>query len=259
MEERGRRRVSGVDRVFQLLDHLTEREGAARPIDIARAIGAPSSTVYEIVEQLVAREVLRRDETGAVGLGPKLMHYGLAYRHATPLFEVAHREMRRLAAETGESVQICGRDGDMMVVLAMAEGAGHFRVTSHVGTRIPLNWTASGRLLVGHLPEEERRRLFARAARPSPTGRAETDPTVLSGAAAAALAERISIQLSESDYAVACIAAPVVAPSGACLLTISIVLPEAKAGREAARWSSRVREAAAAIERAMGWAAALRA
>ena len=47
-----------------------------------------------------------------------------------------------------------------MVVLQMAEGPGHFRVTSRVGSRVPLNWTASGRLLVGHLPDDERIAFF---------------------------------------------------------------------------------------------------
>lgn len=250
-----RRRVSGVDRMFQLLDHLTAAGKPARPLDLARAVGAPTSTVYEVIDDMLARGVLARFEGGLVGLGPKLMHYGLAYRHATPLIDVSSREARRLSAELGEAVQICGRDGDMMVVLAMADGTGPFRVTSHVGTRIPLNWTASGRLLVGHLPEPERLVLFRRAARPSPTGRALTNPAVLSAAAARALAERLSIQLSESDYAVACVAAPVIDRSGECVVTVSIVLPESRADSQAERWTACVRRSAETVERAMGWRA----
>src|SRR3546814_20246676 len=83
--------------------------------------------------------------------------------------------MLRLSAETGESVQICVRDDDMMVVLAMVDGPGPYRVTSHVGTRVPLNWTASGRLLTGHMDDAVRLALSARGARPSPTARAATE------------------------------------------------------------------------------------
>ncbi|MGO7638892.1 IclR family transcriptional regulator C-terminal domain-containing protein, partial [Rhizobium leguminosarum] len=75
-------------------------------------------------------------------------------------------------------------------VLAMADGPSHFQVSSRVGTRVPLNWTASGRMLVGHLAEEERIELFKRCARSSPTGRAEIDPGTLSEAAGKAFESR---------------------------------------------------------------------
>jgi DNA-binding IclR family transcriptional regulator len=248
-----RRRVSGIDRAFQILDHLMERGTAARALDIARRIGAPTSTVYEIIDDLASRRVLTRDADGLVALGPRLLHYGLAYRQATPFLAVAQREMQRLSAEIGESVQICGRDDDMMVVLAMADGPGPFRVTSHVGTRVPLNWTASGRLLTGHLPDADRIALYKRGARPSPTGRAETDASRLAHASRQALEEGLSIQLSESDYAVACIAAPIVDPSGDCPATISVVLSELRAQAAPERYSESVKTAARAIEAALGW------
>jgi DNA-binding IclR family transcriptional regulator len=57
--------------------------------------------------------------------------------------------MHELTLSSRETVQICGRDDDHMVVLAMED---HFQATSSVGTRSPLNRTASGGMLVGHLP-----------------------------------------------------------------------------------------------------------
>jgi len=50
----------------------------------------------------------------------------------------AIREMHSLCREVNETIQICGRDGDYMIVLAMAEPAGHFRVTSRIGIRVSL-------------------------------------------------------------------------------------------------------------------------
>jgi len=118
---------------------------------------------------------------------------------------------------------------------------------------VPLNWTASGRLLVGHLPEEERIELFKRCARTSPTGRAEVDAGVLSAAAGKAFEERLSIQVAESDYAVACIASPVVDRDGQCVATISIVLPEQKVVSDGQHYGEQVRAAAERIEKLMGW------
>jgi DNA-binding IclR family transcriptional regulator len=248
-----RSRVSGIDRALQVFDYLQEVASPVGAYAIAKAIGAPLSTVYVIIDDLVAKNLLQRRNDGSVWLGPRLYHYGLAYARSLDFLDVATHEMHELCREVGETVQICGRDGDHMVVLAMAEGPGHFRVTSRVGTRVPLNWTASGRLLVGHLPEKERLSIFRRAARGSPTGRAETDPAALSAAAASALAARLSVQINESDFSVACVASPVQEPAGACAATISIVLPEHKVAQERERYTSAVRAAADRIETTLGW------
>ncbi|MDN2566514.1 IclR family transcriptional regulator [Aquibium sp. A9E412] len=250
---RRRSRVSGIDRVMQILDELQERGAAATAYDLARAIDAPLSTIYTIVDDMVDKSLLTRDADGAVWFGPRLYHYGLAYERSVDMLTIAKQKMAELNRTTGETVQICGRDGDYMVVLAMAEGNDHFQVTSRVGSRVPLNWTASGRLLVGHLPDAERCAIFAHGARVSPTGRADVDPASLSAQAARALREGVCVQAGESDYSVACIAAPIVDAAGACVATISIVLPEFKVQEDRARYFKAVREAAAEIEERVGW------
>lgn len=248
-----RSRVSGIDRAVQILDHLQQEGRALTAYEIARALGAPLSTVYAIVEDLLDKSLLARAGDGGVWLGPRLYHYGLAYARDLQVINVATHEMHVLSREVGETVQICGRDGDMMVVEAMAEGPGHFVITSRVGTRVPLNWTASGRLLVAGLDEAERAALFRRGAKASPTGRAVTDPATLLAQSHDALTAGVSIQAGESDYAVACIAAPVLDEAGACPITVSIVLPEFRVNEEHANFVEAVKAAARRIEEKLGW------
>jgi len=248
-----RSRVSGIDRALQIIDYLYETGGPAGSYAIAKALKAPLSTIYVIVDDLVEKNMLMRQPDGSLWLGARLYHYGLAYARSLDFISVATHEMHDLCREAGETVQLCGRDGDHMLVLAMADGPSHFQVASRIGTRVPLNWTASGRLLAGHLPQEERIELFRRCAKSSPTGRAEMDPEVLASSAGAAFQSRLSIQAGESDYAVACIASPICDQDGQCVATISIVLPEQKAFSDESRYTAHVRESAERIEKVMGW------
>ncbi|MGN6100304.1 MAG: IclR family transcriptional regulator [Devosia sp.] len=248
-----RSRVSGIDRALQIIDHLLETGAPAGPYAIAKAIGAPVSTAYAIIDELTEKNLLSRRADGTVWLGARLHSYGLAYARSLDFLDAAGTEMQALCREVNETVQICGRDGDHMVVLAMAEGSGHFRVSSRVGTRVPLNWTASGRLLVGHLPEAERLEIFRRCARVSPTGRAQTDPAILAEEARATLADRLSVQIGASDFWIACVAAPIRGRDGTPLATISIVVPEQKlADGNRARFEAAVQAAAERVERALG-------
>ncbi|HEV3422576.1 MAG TPA: IclR family transcriptional regulator [Paraburkholderia sp.] len=248
-----RTRTSAIERAVQILDALQEANRPATAYEVARMVGAPLSTVYSIINDLVEKNLLARRLDGAIWLGSRLYGYGLTYASSLDYLAVANEEMQRLSAEVEETVQVCGLEEGMMVVLQMAEGPGHFRVTSRVGSRVPLNWTASGRLLVGHLPDAERIAFFTRHAQPSPTGRAETRPEVLAQIAREALETRLSIQIGESDASVACLAAPVLDNTGTCVFTISIVMPEAKAVLGTERYARAVQSVAARIEARLGW------
>jgi DNA-binding IclR family transcriptional regulator len=248
-----RTRTSAIERAVQILDALQQANRPATAYEVARMVGAPLSTVYSIINDLVEKNLLARRMDGTIWLGSRLYGYGLTYASSLDYLAVAHEEMQRLSAEVEETVQVCGLEDGMMVVQQMAEGPGHFRVTSRVGSRVPLNWTASGRLLVGHLPDAERVAFFAQHAQSSPTGRAETRPTVLAQIAREALEARLSIQIGESDASVACLAAPVLDNTGACVFTISIVMPEAKAALGTERFAQAVQAVAARIEARLGW------
>ena len=256
MAQASRTRTSGIDRAIQVMDILTERRTAMSAYELAKSVGAPVSTIYRIVDDLVDRDMLSRTEGRRIWLGPRLMRYGLVYRSRLDLFAEAKAEMQSLSKRTGETVQVCARDDDMMVVIAMAVGEGHFRVTSDVGTRVPLNWTASGRLLVGHLPDAERRAVFARCARPSETGIAETDPDALARESREDYDRRLALQTGSSEFSVACIAAPIRDTEGACVSTMSIVLAESQVRQRLEALTAEVRRAAETVERALGREAA---
>lgn len=250
--EKTRQRQTGLDRSLQILDALVECQRPLTAYQIAATVGAPNSTVYRTVEEMLQRGLLSRAKNKEVWLGPRLMRYGLLYQTKLDFFAEASKEMERLSENTSETVQICGRDEGMMVVMAMAESEGHFRVTSQIGTRVPLNWTASGRLLLGHLPESKARELFAQYARPSPTGRAETDPERLARQSRAAFEQGYSMQNSDSEFSVACIAAPIRNTQGECCATISIVLSEAQVEQKGKSLIDAVKQAAKAVEARIG-------
>jgi DNA-binding IclR family transcriptional regulator len=250
-----RSRRSWLDRALSVLDRLTETATPLSAYALAKETNAPLSTIYGVIEDLVAADLLARNPDGTVWLGSRLYRYGLAYAHSVDLLSVATQEMIALCRDVGESVQVCGRDGDNMVVLAMAEGPGHFRISSRVGTRVSLNWTASGRLLLGHASHAKLKTTFAQLAKPSPSGLAETDPGRLATAAREALARGYAIQAAESDQLFACVAAPIRTSTGDCQATLSIVLPsqklEIKGARE--RYVQAVRHAAQRVEAALGY------
>ena len=68
-----RSRTSGIDRSLQILDVLTEQNRPMSSYELSKETGAPVSTVYRLVDELVERDMLSRREEGAIWLGPRLM------------------------------------------------------------------------------------------------------------------------------------------------------------------------------------------
>jgi DNA-binding IclR family transcriptional regulator len=148
-------RQRGIDRVLGLLDLLLRRRQPMGAGDIARALGAPRSTTYEIISRLTEAQLLEpAGAEGQVYFGRAMHLFGAAYLQRDAGMRRMSDALDALSAETGVTVQCCARRGDKYVVLDCRDGAGAFRITSEIGAEVPLPWTASGRLLLGHLSDD---------------------------------------------------------------------------------------------------------
>ncbi len=149
------RRERGLDRAISLLDLLHRQRRPARIPDIARDLGAPRSTIYEIINRLLGAGILETYDDGTVYFGKTVHFYAADYMAAHNLIRRAREEVDRLATETGETAQFCMLHGNKYAVVHMHAGARPFRISSDIGVGIPLPVTASGRLLLSHLTREE--------------------------------------------------------------------------------------------------------
>ena len=148
-------RQRGIDRAIGLLELLLRRRQPMAGGDIARALGAPRSTTYEIINRLTEAQLLEpAGSEGRVYFGRAMHLFGAAYLQQDAGMRRMSDALDALAAETGVTVQCCARRGNKYVVLDCRDGAGAFRITSEIGAEVPLPWTASGRLLLGHLPDD---------------------------------------------------------------------------------------------------------
>ncbi|MBB5574842.1 IclR family transcriptional regulator [Rhizobium paranaense] len=155
-DEAGGKRARGLDRAFEILDFLRHKRQALKPNEIAAQIGAPRSSVYELVNLLLHNGILEfTGGEGRVYLGRKLYFLGAAYENHFDFTRECEATLEKLADETRETAQFCMLDGNKYTVVRMREGARPFRISTDIGQSVPIPWTASGRLLVAHLSDQE--------------------------------------------------------------------------------------------------------
>ena len=155
-EDTIKRRARGLDRAFDILDFLKEIGQPLRPNDIANGIGSPKSTVYELVASLLERRILEPvGKDGHVYLGRQLYFLGQAHLRHFDLSREADHALQEIVSQTHETAQMCLLNGRKYTVALMKEGERHFRISSDIGENAPIPWTASGRLLLGHLSDQQ--------------------------------------------------------------------------------------------------------
>jgi DNA-binding IclR family transcriptional regulator len=218
-------RERGIDRVLGLLAHLNSIGRPIRLADLPRALGAPRSTIYEIVRKLADTGLLEvSGPENNVYFGRLMYLYGISYFRENDLIRRGSREVEALSAETGESSELCMLNRNRQAIIHPNPGSRPVRISSEVGSQIPIPWTASGRLLLAHLTPREIRALIEPEDLVLPDRRRVDLDTFVEECAEARTAEIITTRGLINSFS-QCLAAPVRGINGEVQATICFVLP----------------------------------
>ncbi|MEZ5665193.1 MAG: IclR family transcriptional regulator [Burkholderiaceae bacterium] len=148
-------------RLFDLLEVLV-REG--RPLTLADAVAAsgwPKPTVHRLLGQLEAGELLAREPDGRrYAVAPRLLRLSESALAGSTQQGVRHAVLRQLVADVGESCNLTALSGAEVVYLDRIESAFPLQFNLRPGTRVPIHCSASGKLLLAHLPAAQRHALL---------------------------------------------------------------------------------------------------
>lgn len=245
-------RARGLDRaveIFQLLHTVR------KPIpigEIARRLKAPRSTIYEIVNLFLAADILEYAGEGSeVFFGPAIYLYANDYHATHAMVRLGQEEVRRLATQTGETVQFCMPVGNKYTVVSMQNSARLFRIGSDVGVLVPIPWTASGRFFVAHMSLAELKAFIPPEDFRLQNGRSVDPRKFLAEARAAREAGICAIAGLVDDYAT-CVAAPVVDRTGRCVACICFIVSSATGERRMAELSALLLDSATRLSATPG-------
>jgi DNA-binding IclR family transcriptional regulator len=242
-----------VRRALEMLELIMARGEPVPVLGLVEALAIPKSTAYELVKTLQGAGYLEKDPGGAWFLGRKLFELGMAYRSQRDLLKEGTHVVEALRDETGETVQLSVLDADYMVVLLKEEGTQPIRIVSRVGSRVPVNWAAAGRLLASDLDDKALRLLLARTVKPSPTGAAPTDLDILVKQIRRYRQDGVAVELNETNAHAGCVAAPVLDARGRVVAAISVVAPEQRLSKGSrVALIAAVKRAAATLSAALG-------
>jgi IclR family transcriptional regulator, pca regulon regulatory protein len=216
-----------LERGLAILSSFRDARPSLGIADLARELGLSRSTTHRYVSTLAALGYLQQDEvTRKYRLGPRVLDLGFSAINSMEVRELAAPHLRRLADETGHTVNMAVLDGvDIVYVERVTSPHPEQRrldLDLHVGSRLPAYCTSLGKVMLAFLPEEKRHVLLDRIQF------AQRGPNTLLGKRAlAAELEQVrlrglAVNNEELAYGLRSIAVPIRARSGEAVAAINL-------------------------------------
>lgn len=177
-------RIPAARNTLAVLRYLAGRSGPVRASTLARDLGMPRSSVYQLVRVMMDEGfVVHYPEDRAYGLSALVVEIGSASLQTERLARLAGPLMERLVAESPVAVvaHLAVLTGAEVTYIGKVQGARAPTTVSRVGVRLPAHLTATGRAMLAALPASQVRALYpmrdslVRRVGPGPTTLAELD------------------------------------------------------------------------------------
>jgi DNA-binding IclR family transcriptional regulator len=153
--------VPSLARAFEILDMLALSSVGLTKMEIARKIGIPYSTAFNLLNTMADHGYVRKDEAGGrYYLGLKLLSLGSAQLKDANLRDSAAVVLEQLVRQTGMTAHLAILDRGEAIYIDKKEPDGFVKINSWVGKRNFIHTSAVGKALVAWLDEEEARRLW---------------------------------------------------------------------------------------------------
>jgi DNA-binding IclR family transcriptional regulator len=147
--------VQSVDRALTILDILA-RLGEAGVTEIAGELGVHKSTAFRLVSTLESHGMVEQNEgRGKYRLGVGVLRLAGATTARLDVVQEARSICRKLAADSGETVNIAVLSDRSALYLDQVAGQSALQSHNWVGQHIPLHATSNGKVLLSELSSDE--------------------------------------------------------------------------------------------------------
>ena len=148
------KRVPAIDKCFQILELFGKKKEPMGITKISNELKLNKSTVFNIVYTLSDLGVLENSEN-KFSFGTRLYMLGKAAEQGSDLIRNIHPYLEDISKKTNLSAFLGIRSGLKAIIIDKSDSSYDLKVSSEVGTRIPLVAGAHGKAFLSLLKDEE--------------------------------------------------------------------------------------------------------
>ncbi len=153
--------IKSIRNCFRILSLFNKQTPHLDADGISRTIHIPKSSVYRYLNTLIQESILEYDPaTKQYALGLKILELGATAYHELELRKVAIPFMKELAKKTRETVYLATLDRERAICIERIESDLPIRLSLSRGDSFPLHASATARVLMAYLSDEEQSRII---------------------------------------------------------------------------------------------------
>lgn len=248
-------RIAAVDKSLDILEFLGRQRREFGLPQMSKMLKIPKATLFRYMSTLEKRGYVRKHpEEETYSLGLKILELSNQVLDKLNLHEVVIPYMRKLQAQSQETVNLAVLEGHEIVYVEILESPRTFKMASHVGGREWLHTTSLGKAILSTLSEEEVDRIIQITGLPPRTPNSITCLTKLKEALAEVRECGYAVDDEENEIGARCVGAPIHDHRGVAIAAISISGPAFRSTPEETRaWGEALLEATCEISRKNGY------
>lgn len=226
--------IEVIDVMFDVIEHLHQAaDGPLGASEIARHVGINRSRAFRILKTLERRGYVEADpQTQGYHLGLKFLEIGEGVRERLDLRHAAQPILTQLTKMTGEAASLLVLHGQMAVCVERSQGENMLQVAPSIGEFFPLYIGACPKILLAHLPAEERERIIKEIEFTPYTPNTITNPDDLRRSLEQIRSQGYAVDEEDYERGVYAIGAPVRDYTGAVIAGLSIAVPKSRYNAE---------------------------
>lgn len=219
--------VKSADRVLDIFELFGEVEARELSLmDITRRLELPASSVFKILQNLVHRGYLEKDENGKMfRLGYKIFQIGAKYAQQTNLTTEFQYIAGQIVTEVNEAVYLAIRSDRNILYIAEKQSTHHVRFISHLGMKLPLHTTAMGKLFLSAMSDDDVVQLYKEQELGLLTDQTISDLTKLLEQLKETRRVGVAYSEGEAVQGIRCVAAPIFNANREMIAAMSISIP----------------------------------
>jgi len=230
MSNKGKYTIEVLDVTLDVIEYLAASgQEPQRHAEIARQLGIHRNRAFRIIKTLEERGYVEANpETQGYQLGLKFLEIGELVHERLDVGRVADRILMELAKKTGDVAQLLVLHGHSAVCIDSYRGNHRLQVAAPIGQPLPLHIGASPKILLAHLPEQDRERILQSIELTRFTPNTITDRDELRRCLDEIRAQGYAVDEEDFEVGVYAVGAPVRDHCGRVVAGITITTPESR-------------------------------
>lgn len=217
--------LHSLNNALKVLDLLNNKPNLG-VAEISRELGIVKTSVFRILYTLKKNNYVDKNSASKYSLSIKFVNFGNTVLNKIDIVSIAKPFLQKLVKKHNETAHLSVMSQDYFTIFLHKEiGYSAIQMTSNIGVKLPAYNTASGKILLSGLPQEELNNFLEKTNLVKYTKYTITDKKILLHKLEEIRKKGYAVDLEETELGLICYAAPIKDISDKTVSAISISGP----------------------------------